>query len=80
MSHQNNVVVAGAFSYTGKYVAKRLLDEGVSVITLTRNTGRESPFAGIVKAYPLDFPDPDGLRRSMKGAGVLYNTYWVRSQ
>ena len=28
--------------------------------------------------YPLDFSDPDGLRRSMEGAGVLYNTYWIR--
>ena len=27
---------------------------------------------------PLDFSDPDGLRRSMQGAGVFYNTYWIR--
>ena len=27
---------------------------------------------------PLDFSDTEGLRRSMQGAGVLYNTYWVR--
>ena len=26
---------------------------------------------------PLDFSDTEGLRRSMQGAGVLYNTYWV---
>ena len=26
---------------------------------------------------PLDFSDPDGLRRSMEGAGVFYNTYWT---
>ena len=31
-----------------------------------------------VPAAPLDFSDPDGLRRSMLGAGVLYNTYWIR--
>ena len=29
-------------------------------------------------AAPLDFSDRDGLRRSMQGAAVLYNTYWVR--
>ena len=68
----------GAFSYTGRYVARRLLDEGVSVRTLTRNPDRESPFGGPVEAAPLDFSDPDGLRRSMQGAGVLYNTYWIR--
>ena len=78
MSHPESAVITGAFSYTGRYVAQRLLGEGVSVRTLTRITGRESPFGGLVKAYPLDFSDPDGLRRSMEGTGVLYNTYWIR--
>ena len=27
---------------------------------------------------PLDFSDPDGLCQSMQGAGVFYNTYWIR--
>ena len=31
-----------------------------------------------VAATRLDFYDPAGLRRSMTGAGVLYNTYWIR--
>ena len=26
----------------------------------------------------LDFSDPEGLQQSMEGAGVLYNTYWIR--
>ena len=77
MSHPESAVITGAFSYTGRYVARRLLGEGVSVRTLTRSTGRESLFSGLVKAYPLDFSDPDGLHRSMEG-GVLYNTYWIR--
>ena len=76
--HPKNAAVTGAFSYTGRYVARRLLDQGVSVRTLTRNIRKESPFGGLVKACPLDFSDPDVLRRSMEGAGVLYNTYWVR--
>ena len=39
---------------------------------------RRTPSAGHVEAAPLDFSDPDGLVRSMQGAGVLYNTYWIR--
>ena len=78
MAHPQQAVVTGAFSYTGTYVARRLLDQGVGVRTLTRNPGRDNPFGGIVAAAPLDFSDPDGLRRSMEGAGVLYNTYWIR--
>ena len=78
MPHLDLAVVTGAFSYTGRYVARRLLDEGVGVRTLTRDPCRENPFGGVVQAFPLDFSDPEGLRRSMEGAGVLYNTYWIR--
>ena len=78
MPHPDQAVVTGAFSYIGRYVAKRLLDQGLKVWTLTRNPGRPDPFGGRVPAAPLDFSDPDGLRRSMLGAGVLYNTYWIR--
>ena len=78
MQHPDTAIVTGAYSYTGRYVARRLLDEGVGVRTLTRNPDREGLFSGLVEASLLDFSDPDGLRRSMQGAGVLYNTYWVR--
>ena len=78
MPHPDLAIVTGAFSYTGRYVARRLLDQGVRVRTLTRSPDAEDPLAGHVEAAPLDFSDPDGLRRSMEGAGVFYNTYWVR--
>ena len=78
MPHPDLAVVTGAFSYTGRYVTRRLLDQGVRVRTLTRSPDAEDPFGGQVEVAPLDFSDPDGLRRSMEGAGVFYNTYWVR--
>ena len=78
MPHPDLAVVTGAFNYTGRYVTQRLLDHGVRVRTLTRNPDAEDPFSGQVEVDPLDFSDPDGLRRSMQGAGVFYNTYWVR--
>ena len=71
-------VVTGAFSYTGRYIARRLLDAGVGVRTLTGHPDRPDPFGGRVEASLLDFSDGDGLRRAMEGADVLYNTYWVR--
>ena len=61
-----------------RYVTRRLLDQGVRVRTLTRSPDAEDPFGGRVEVAPLDFSDPDGLRRSMQGAGVFYNTYWIR--
>ncbi len=78
MPHPDLATVTGAFSYTGRYVARRLLDQGVHVRTLTRSPNAEDPLADHVEAAPLDFSDPDGLSRSMQGAGVLYNTYWIR--
>ena len=78
MPHPDLAIVTGAFSYTGRYVARRLLDQGVHVRTLTRSPNAEDPLADHVEAAPLDFSDPDGLSRSMQGAGVLYNTYWIR--
>jgi uncharacterized protein YbjT (DUF2867 family) len=71
------IAVTGAFSYSGKYIAKRLLERGEEVITLTGHPDRPDPFAGKVKAYPLDF-DEAGMKRSLQGAEVLVNTYWVR--
>ena len=78
MPHPDLAVVTGAFSYTGRYVTRRLLDLGVRVRTLARSPDAEDPFGGRVEVAPLDFSDPDGLRRSMQGAGVFYNTYWIR--
>ena len=78
MPHSDLAVVTGAFSYTSRYVTRRLLDQGVRVRTLTRSPDAEDPFGGRVEVAPLDFSDPDGLRHSMQGAGVFYNTYWVR--
>ena len=78
MPHPGLAVVTGAFSYTGRYVTRRLLDHGVRVRTLTRSPDAEDPFGGRVEVAPLDFSDPNGLCRSMQGAGVFYNTSWVR--
>ena len=78
MRHPDLAVVTGAFGYTGRYVARRLIDQGVRVRTLTRRPAGRNPLGGLVETVPLDFSDPDGLRRSMQGAGVLYNTYWMR--
>jgi NADH dehydrogenase len=72
------IAVTGAFSYSGKYITRRLLERGEDVITLTGHPNRPDPFAGKVKAYPLKFEDDTELAASLDGAQTLYNTYWVR--
>jgi NADH dehydrogenase len=71
-------VVTGAFGFSGKYIARRLLDAGHRVRTLTNSPGRKNPFGDAVEAHPLNFNDVGQLTDSLRGAKVLYNTYWVR--
>ena len=71
-------VVTGAFGYSGKYIASRLLAAGCRVRTLTNSPRRQNPFGADVEARPLDFDRPDDLARSLDGARSLINTYWVR--
>jgi nucleoside-diphosphate-sugar epimerase len=71
-------VVTGAFSFTGKYVAARLLELGREVRTLTRHPQSASPFGARIEAFSLDF-DLNRLAERLRGADTLYNTYWIRS-
>jgi len=71
-------MVTGAFGYSGRYIARRLLDRGHTVRTLTNSPNRKNPFDGNVRATPFHFDDPARLIESLAGASVLYNTYWVR--
>jgi NADH dehydrogenase len=71
-------VVTGAFGYSGKYIARRLLDAGYEVRNITNSPNRANPFGNRVKAYPFNFDNPEKLIESLRGASVLYNTYWVR--
>ncbi len=76
------VVITGAFSFTGKYATRLLLDRGYQVRTLTNHIPilrpERGPFGDRVHVFAYNFDRPDELRRSFKGASTLINTYWVR--
>jgi len=71
--------VTGAFSYTGRFVAPRLVARGRTVRTLTNHPNSQSPLAGQIEVLPLDFDHPARLVDALHGVDTLYNTYWVRS-
>ena len=71
-------VVTGAFGYIGRYIARRLLDSGRQVRTVTTHPDKENPFGNAVRAFPFDFDEPDRLTEHLQGAQTLYNTYWIR--
>ncbi len=78
MSDHSIHAVTGAFGYSGKYIAHKLLAQERTVITLTNSTDRANEFGNRVKAFPFNFDKPAELARSLQGVEVLYNTYWVR--
>lgn len=78
MKSDNFNVVTGAYGFSGKYIAKRLLEAGQQVRTITNSLNRSNPFNGTLRAFPFNFDDRKKLVESLRGATVLYNNYWVR--
>jgi NADH dehydrogenase len=73
-----HVAVTGAFGYSGRYIAKRLLEAGHSVMTLTNSVQRKNTFGEAVVAHPFRFDDTGKLTECLRGVDALINTYWVR--
>ena len=72
------IAVTGAFGYSGRYIAQRLLAGGHEVLTLTNSVRRQNPFGDKVRALPFQFENPAVLTESLRGVDALINTYWVR--
>jgi len=71
-------VVTGAFSFTGRFIAQRLMAQDRRIRTLTNHPRRNVAGDVTAEVAPLQFVDRDALVESLSGADVLYNTYWVR--
>ncbi|HEV2195278.1 MAG TPA: NAD(P)H-binding protein [Candidatus Acidoferrum sp.] len=72
------LVITGAFSYTGKYATRILLDRGYRIRTLTYHPERENVFGDKVQVFSYNFDHPERLTETLRGASTLINTYWVR--
>lgn len=70
------VVVTGAFGFSGRAIARRLVERGYQVVTLTNRRPEASDPP--IPAYPLDFKHPARLTEALRGAEALVNTYWIR--
>jgi uncharacterized protein YbjT (DUF2867 family) len=71
-------VVTGAFSFTGRFIARRLMARERRIKTLTNHPRRAGAEDIKAEVAPLQFADRDALVESLRGAEILYNTYWVR--
>jgi NADH dehydrogenase len=70
--------VTGATSYTGRFIAQRLVKGSRRVIDLTRDERHPHPLGDLVSSAALDFDRPDRLARTLQGTDTLYNTFWIR--
>lgn len=70
--------VTGATSFTGRFIAQRLVDGGHQVRDLTRAPRSPHPLGGSASSFVLDFDHRDRLATSLDGVDTLYNTLWIR--
>lgn len=72
------ILVTGAFGYSGKHIAERLLKQGFKVVTLTGSAKRANPFGDRVEVVAFDFRQPGNMAPAFVDVDVFINTYWVR--
>ena len=77
MASKSVAIVTGAFGYSGRYIARRLLDAGVEVRTLTNAPDSQSPFGSRVRAIPFSFYHHARPLEALPGAGGVYNPHRV---
>lgn len=70
--------ITGAFGFTGRAIAWRLLGADREVVTLTRRKGIGDPLASRIRVEPFDTDRPASLAAALAGVDTLYNTYWIR--
>lgn len=78
MTETRTHTVTGATGYTGRYIAKLLLERGHRVQSITGHTKRANPFGDRVPLHPFNFDRPDLLEKTLAGTDTLFNTYWIR--
>lgn len=71
-----NIAVTGVLGYSGKYIARRLIQEGHNVTGLTNSPGKPNPDG--FRLAPLAWDNQGKLRETLTGCDTLVNTYWVR--
>ncbi len=78
MNTEETHAVTGAFGFSGKYIARRLLANGYKVRTLTNSKQRPKDLADKIDIFPFNFNNTDKMVEALQGCSVLYNTYWIR--
>ncbi len=75
------MIITGALSYSGRYIAARAHEQGWQLHTLEGNRSANKPNPLSIPLTLFDWEDPQHLGRieeAMQGCDVFVNTYWRR--
>jgi NADH dehydrogenase len=70
--------ITGAFGFTGRAVARQLVDAGREVVTLSRRSGDGDPLRSHLEVRPFAPEDRAATVEALRGVETLFNTYWIR--
>jgi NADH dehydrogenase len=70
--------VTGAFSFTGRAIAGRLLNEGREVVALVRSPAAPDSVDPRIRTALVTLDDPVELADALRGVETVYNTHWIR--
>ena len=70
--------ITGAFGFTGRALAERLLADGRELVTLSRRSGDGDPLRERLRVKPFDTDRPDRLVAALTSVDTLFNTFWIR--
>ena len=76
---ENTAAVTGAWSFSGRHVAERLLARDWSVLTISNRSPRpkDDPYKGLVERVGYH-RDPKRLAEKLRGCRVLVSNFWTR--
>jgi len=80
MSANGVHLVTGGLGYSGKYIVSNLLERGLPTRTITNSGHKPNPFGRRLEVRAMPFHNSAALTEALRGASVLYNTYWVRGR
>lgn len=78
MAEKQLDAITGAFGFTGRALAERVLADGHDLVTLSRRSGAGDPLRDRLRVEPFDTDRPDRLVTSLAGVDTLFNTFWIR--
>ncbi len=73
------ILITGALSYSGRYIAEMLTERGYDIVTLEGERSMERPNPHNYPIVPFNWAQPHRMIQACQGAHALINTYWIRA-